>query len=160
MLFHFQTVSFCVPCRTGPSGEAYLWHVNECACLGWTEGEGRAERRRRVEWVELASGWWGCQVVKSEMRQGPGVCGGLQICACTRRGNTGRICRQLCVCVCMCRGGASAQGRGLGVWSWVVVLGGGGAERGGGGVVDLRSEHNQPSVFIRLVVCESRNKCV
>lgn len=35
-----------------------------------------------------------------------------------------------------------------------VVLG------GGGWWVDLQSEHNQPSVFIRLVVCESRNKCV
>lgn len=39
-----------------------------------------------------------------------------------------------------------------GWWCWVVVK--------GGGWVDLQSEHNQPSVFIRLVVCESRNKCV
>lgn len=38
--------------------------------------------------------------------------------------------------------------------------GGGGGVGGGGGGVDLQSEHNQPSVFIRLVVCESRNKCV
>lgn len=48
----------------------------------------------------------------------------------------------------------------MGVWSWVVVVVvvlGGGEERRG---VDLQSEHNQPSVFIRLVVCESRNKCV
>lgn len=36
-----------------------------------------------------------------------------------------------------------------------------GERRGGEGWgVDLQSEHNQPSVFIRLVVCESRNKCV
>lgn len=41
------------------------------------------------------------------------------------------------------------------------MLGGGeerrGTEGGGGG---SQSEHNQPSVFIRLVVCASRNKCV
>lgn len=48
----------------------------------------------------------------------------------------------------------------------MVVLGGGegregrGEEGKGFGGVDLQSEHNQPSVFIRLVVCESRNKCV
>lgn len=37
---------------------------------------------------------------------------------------------------------------------------GGGEETEGREGVDLQSEHNQPSVFIRLVVCESRNKCV
>lgn len=62
------------------------------------------------------------------MRQGPGVCGGLEICACTRRTNTGGICGQLC------EGGrgvgaaaAAAEDRGVGV----VELGGGeGRERG------------------------------
>lgn len=47
------------------------------------------------------------------------------------------------------------------VWGEGLVLGAGKQgvelEWGGGG---LQSEHNQPSVFIRLVVCESRNKCV
>lgn len=41
----------------------------------------------------------------------------------------------------------------------MAVKGGGGVVVAGGGG-DLQTEHNQPSVFIRLVVCESRNKCV
>lgn len=65
------------------------------------------------------------------MRQGPEVCGGLEICACTRRTNTGGICRQLCEAG---GGGAAAEDRGVGVWSWMVVLGGGeGREEGRGG---------------------------
>lgn len=92
------------------------------------------------------------------MRQVPGVCGGQGICACTRRTNIGGICRQLCEgggggVLLLLRTGVG-WGCGAGWWCWVVVKG----ERRGG--VDLQSEHNQPSVFIRLVVCESRNKCV
>lgn len=61
----------------------------------------------------------------------------------------------------MCGGrgqaGGRAGGRG-GVWSRVVL--GGCEESEGVGGSDSKSEHNQSSVFIRLVVCESRNKCV
>lgn len=105
------------------------------------------------------------------MRQGPEVCRGLEILRLQTGGrtNTGGICRQLCEAG---RGGGRVvveeEEEGQGQGREGAVLGGGeGREEGrgrgfggGGGGVDLQSEHNQPSVFIRLVVCESRNKCV
>lgn len=90
------------------------------------------------------------------------------------RTNTGGICRQLCEAGGVGGGGGGGGGGGVGPGVGGregAVLGGGegrgegrgrgfGGGGGGGGGVDLQSEHNQPSVFIRLVVCESRNKCV
>lgn len=78
----------------------------------------------------------------------------------------------VCACVCVyervCSMGEEPRWspcsvQGVGVWSRVVavvVLGGGKKRDREEAGVDLQSEHNQASVFIRLVVCESRNKCV
>lgn len=159
MWVSFPTVSLCVPVRQHWASK-HTCGVWMCLCV-WAVLEGQAARRAETETESgasgVSSGVIGMSGSKIWDEAGPRSLRGLEICACTRRANTGGICRQLCVC-----GGGEGLllrtggwGCGAGWWCWVVVK----RERRGGGV-DLQSEHNQPSVFIRLVVCESRNKCV
>lgn len=159
------TVILLCPVATGLSVVAYLWRVNVSVCLrragmagrvGW----GGAGRRGdgRAEWAGLAVGVIGMSGSKIWDEAGPR---GLRGPGDLRLHSENKHRRHLQAAVwgrggrgcCWGQGGGGVELDGGVGWWW--------RERGGEGWgVDLQSEHNQPSVFIRLVVCESRNKCV